>query len=258
MGEGLLERPDWDLPKGIHAFVTTRRGGKSKGAWASFNLGLHVDDCKEDVLDNREQLLQALRREAACTEIRIQWLEQIHGSDVCRIADKTLIPPPKADALHTSGKGIACCIMTADCLPVLFCSEDGLEIAVAHAGWRGLQAGVLENTVAAFAASPGQIRAWLGPAIGPCHFEVGPQVREVFLSAAATEGKAAVAACFVPSKQKGKWMADLYALARLRLRNMGVNHIEGSTNCTVCHPEIWYSHRYSQPTGRFATLIVKV
>jgi YfiH family protein len=253
--EPFLHRADWDLPAGVHAFFTTRHGGASKGPYAAFNLGLHVGDIESDVLANRFLLTRALAGATGRIDVCIQWLQQVHGTDVCSVGPVEV--PPRADAFYTTESGLAGCVMTADCLPVLLCSADGREIAVAHAGWRGLQAGVIENTLGRFAAEPARISAWLGPAIGPCHFEVGPEVREAFLSVAPDHGQAATNACFLPAHNPGKWMADLFGLARLRLGQAGVLHIAGNPNCTVCHADTLYSHRHSQPTGRFATLILK-
>jgi YfiH family protein len=202
-------------------------------------------------------LLAALQQQTQCPHLSIQWLEQVHGTDVISINREVIDPPPRVDALHTHESGIACCVMTADCLPVLLCSRDGREIAVAHAGWRGLLAGVIENTMARFEAPSRQIIAWLGPAIGPCHFEVGPEVREAFLAATPLRHQGATAGCFQPAMPPGKWMADLYSLARIRLHQAGVTQIAGNNHCTVCHADQLYSHRHSQPTGRFATLILK-
>jgi YfiH family protein len=255
--EGFLHRADWDLPAGVHAFFTSRHGGTSRGPYTAFNLGLHVGDVEADVLVNRQMLIQALAGATGSDDVRIQWLQQVHGKDVysaCAEPDKA---PPCADAFYTTEYGIAGCVMTADCLPVMLCAADGREIAVAHAGWRGLQAGVIENTLARFAAEPARISAWLGPAIGPCHFEVGPEVRQAYLSVAAGHSQAATTDCFQAAINPDKWMADLYGLARIRLQEAGVLHIAGSLNCTVCHADTFYSHRHSQPTGRFATLILK-
>jgi YfiH family protein len=241
----------------VQAFFTTRQGGNSKGPFAAFNLGLHVGDVEADVLANRSLLRKALVTATARDDLRIQWLQQVHGTDVCNIGSARIETAPKADALYTRESGIACCVMTADCLPLLLCSADGSEIAVAHAGWRGLQAGVIENTLAQFKVQAAQVSVWLGPAIGPCHFEVGPEVKAAFLAAAPSQSQSVTSACFRPAAGPDKWMADLYALARIRLQQAGVQQIAGNTRCTVCHADMLYSHRRSQPTGRFATLIVK-
>lgn len=264
-----LHLPDWQVPAGVQAFVTTRcsgqvkggqdQGGQDLGGFGNFNLALHVGDDPQRVVANREQLLQELRARSGCNDLCIQWLEQVHGTSVhdarppCRND-----PPPRADALYTASAGIACAVLTADCLPVLFCSDDGREIAVAHAGWRGLLAGVLEQTLSRFETPPERLRAWLGPAIGPCHFEVGPEVREAFLEAGA-HAAVQTAAAFrpVPPGSDGvqRYMMDLYRLARLRLAGLG--SLGGELSCTQCRNDQWYSYRAAQVTGRFATLILK-
>jgi YfiH family protein len=252
----LLYRPDWNLPAGVHAFVTTRNGGHSSGAWSSFNLAAHAGDAPADVAANRKLLLERLAIETGAAIPGIQWVRQVHGTKVFH-ADHAAVDPPEADALYANDSPLALGVLTADCLPVLFCSDDGREIAVAHAGWRGLLNGVLEATLRSFRAHPSTISAWLGPAIGPCHFEVGSEVRDAFLKTADTADYAATAATFVSGTHTGKWLADLYALARIRLLRHGVTHIHGAPLCTVCHDERFYSYRKQPVTGRFATLIVQ-
>jgi hypothetical protein len=251
-----LYQPDWRLPSGVRAFVTTRSGGHSTGPWSSFNLGGHVGDAPEAVAANRRELLVQLSREAGVTLEAIQWVQQVHGTSVFRAEAAVRLPPPQADAICTSASGLVLGVLTADCLPVLFCTADGSEIAVAHAGWRGLLAGVLEATLAAFTAAPADISAWLGPAIGPCHFEVGDEVRTAFM-AQASSAPAATAAAFRPAGTAGKWFADLYQLARIRLHERGVANIGGEVLCTSCNTVRFYSYRQQRTTGRFATLILK-
>lgn len=254
-----LQVPGWPLPAGVHAYVTTRQGGASQGPFHAFNLALHVGDDARQVEANRDLLRRELAVRSGVPELDIQWLEQVHGN---AIHEATLPcrndPPPRADALYTAEAGIACAVLTADCLPVLFCSDDGREIAVAHAGWRGLLAGILEQTVGRFAASPDRVKAWLGPAIGPCHFEVGPEVRAAYLELPGADQEA-TAAAFLPalrgSDGEERWLMDLYHLARLRLA--GLASVSGEPDCTQCHHERWYSYRAAPTTGRFATLIFK-
>jgi len=252
--ESCLHQPPWPLPAGVLAVVTTRLGGVSAAPWDSFNLGEHVGDDPQHVAGNRHRLLNALQAFTGCTTLRVQWLKQVHGNSVFVIGDDAPTGVPEADALYTRRVGVACAVLTADCLPVVFCSSDGKEIAIAHAGWRGLANGVLEATIAHF-KEPETVSAWLGAAIGPCHFEVGAEVREQFIAAAHSLDRAGTAAAFARN-ESGRWMADLYTLARLRLERAGLSSVYGTADCTVCHPKRWYSFRRQAQTGRFATLIM--
>lgn len=256
MADFALCEPAITLPRGISAFVTTRHGGHSKGPWQTFNLASHVQDDPTAVTANRELLQQQLAAATANAALELQWISQVHGTAVHHALEPTLAPP-QADALYTTRANLVLGVLTADCLPVLFYSDDGNEIAVAHAGWRGLHKGILENTLACFDAPPAHIAAWLGPAIGPCHFEVGAEVRDAFLAAADASTAAAVEAAFIPTPRDGKWLADLYQLARIRLLAAGVTAIHGAPACTHCDNTTWYSYRSNPVTGRFATLIVK-
>lgn len=238
---------DWRLPRGVCAAFTTRQGGASVAPWDSFNLGAHVGDAPEAVAANRARLreLLGLSREPV-------WLSQVHGTAVVDLdASVPASVPVTADAVVTSNVGIACAIMVADCLPVLFASRDGRRVGAAHAGWRGLSAGVLENTVAALDVSPAELTAWLGPAISRQQFEVGMEVREAFVNADAGAG-----ACFVPNP-RGRWQADLAALARRRLDALGVTDVHGATWCTYTDRERFFSHRRDGRGGRMAALIWK-
>ncbi|WP_348748665.1 peptidoglycan editing factor PgeF [Pseudomonas rhodesiae] len=231
--------PDWPAPAQVNACVTTRAGGVSLAPFDSLNLGDHVEDSLEAVLENRRRLSQTF-------DIQPAWLRQVHGVNVVK-ADpgRTL----EADGCWTDTPGIACTSMTADCLPALFCNRAGTRVAAAHAGWRGLAAGVLEATVDSLAVGPADILVWLGPAIGPQAFEVGPEVREVFM-----QQLPATAQAFVPSRNPGKFMADIYQLARLRLATRGITAVYGGGLCTVTDPR-FFSYRRSPRTGRFASLI---
>ena len=265
---GLLLRPDWDLPAGIQAFVTTRHGGARAPPWDTCNLALHVGDEPAQVTHNRRLLQTALARAAtpaastralagtALLPPALQWLQQEHGTAVFTATTPQPVPAPRADAAYTRVSGLALAVLTADCLPVLFCSDDGTEIAVAHAGWRGLCAGVLEASLACFEAPPAAISAWLGPALGPCHFEVGAEVRQAFVAAAPTAQATATANCFRPGAP-GKWWGDLYQLATLRLQASGVLRIAGTGQCTWCGHERFYSYRRQRQTGRFASVIFR-
>ena len=231
--------PDWPAPARVKACVTTRAGGVSLAPFDSLNLGDHVEDRLEAVLENRCRLSQAF-------DIQPAWLRQVHGVNVVKSdPGRTL----EADGCWTDTPGIACTAMTADCLPALFCNRAGTRVAAAHAGWRGLAAGVLEATVDRLAAAPDDVLVWLGPAIGPQAFEVGPEVREVFM-----QQLPATAQAFTPSRNPGKFMADIYQLARLRLAARGITAVYGGGLCTVTDPR-FFSYRRSPRTGRFASLI---
>lgn len=234
-------KPGWTIG-GVTSLSTTRLGGSSAAPWESFNLGHHVGDDPESVADNRAKLQNSL---AAGTSI--QWLNQVHGTRVIKASANGY---PEADACWTDQAGVACAVMTADCLPVLLASEDGRVVAAAHAGWRGLLAGVLEKTVAAMDVDPLRLLAWMGPAIGPQSFEVGPEVREAFLDVT-SQGDA-----FTPSENKGRYLANLYHLARYRLASVGVNRIHGGNRCTVKESEHFFSYRRDGQTGRMASVIV--
>jgi hypothetical protein len=255
MPELTLLEPDWPLPAGVHACVSTRVGGVSAPPYDGLNLGQFVDDLPEAVARNRALLLRELERRTGLRQVSAQWIHQVHGTTVHEVQGGADDSVPEADAIHCRVPGVAAVVLTADCLPVLFASDDGEEVAAAHAGWRGLLDGVLEATTARL-RDPGATSAWLGPAIGPCHFEVGEEVREAFLKAAATHETAATQAAFTPAPQANKWFADLYALARLRLARCGLRRVYGTVRCTVCEPRLWYSYRGEGRTGRFASLIV--
>ena len=232
-------RPDWPAPVGVQACVTTRVGGVSQGPFASFNLGIHVDDDPAAVAENRRRLGEAL----GC---RPAWLEQVHGTDVVEAAPERVL---RADAAWSETPGIAVTMMTADCLPALFCRRDGSRVAAAHAGWRGLAGGVLEAAAASLEVAPAEVLVWLGPAIGPASFEVGAEVREAFIAQ-----HAAAEHCFV-ARGGDKYLGDLYALARLRLATRGITAVYGGGLDTFTDQERFFSYRRSSRTGRFASLI---
>jgi len=238
--------PTWDAPANVVA-LTSIRWHSVSGSDADFNLAAHVGDNPATVQRNREQLQQHLGG-----QVDFQWLEQVHGTRVVQAQRKG--ESHQADAVFTSEPDLACCVLTADCLPVFLAARAGNAVAVAHAGWRGLAAGVLENTVARFPASEEQLIAWLGPAIGPCHFQVGEEVREAFLDLADGRSKTALEHCFVADSKPGKYLADLYRLATVKLTNLGVD-VSGGGFCTYCESERFYSYRRQQNTGRMASLI---
>lgn len=237
----------WAAPKSVHGFTTLRHGaGMSKPPFDSFNLGLRSGDDEADVLRNREQLAQLAGLPAPP-----RWLRQVHGSAVVRLDDDLLLDEPEADAAVTARPGVVLAILTADCLPVLFAAKDGSEIGAAHAGWRGLAAGVLEATIAQMHTSPERLVAWLGPAAGPSHYEIGVEVYDAFVSQ-----DWGVARCFVQTRPD-HWHVDLYALARRRLEKagLGADAIHGGALCTISEPQSFYSHRRDQRTGRMASLV---
>lgn len=253
---------EWAAPRGVRAGVTTRAGGVSAGPRASLNLGAHVGDAPHAVAENRRRV-----RESLALPSEPLWLEQVHGTDVvvhegradaepsaasARAAGSELLrpnaPPPRADAAVAFAPGRVLAIMTADCLPVVVAARDGSRIGAAHAGWRGLAAGVIENTLAALGGAGRDYVAWLGPAIGAAAFEVGDEVRAAFVDADAGAASAFTA------NARGRWQADLYALARRRLGRLGVSDVAGGGACTYTDAERWYSFRRDRDGGRMATL----
>ncbi len=232
--------PDWPAPARVRALVTTRRGGVSTGPYASLNLGGHVGDVVASVVQNRTILRASLPSEPV-------WLKQVHSVAVAEADAAAGVP--EADAAVARRAGTVCAVLTADCLPLLLCDRHGAVVGAAHAGWRGLADGVIEATVAAMAVPTADLLAWLGPAIGPQSFEVGDEVRAGF-----TARHPAAAAAFVPHGSV-KWLADIYALARLRLAALGVEHVYGGGLCTYRDSECFYSYRRDGVTGRMASLV---
>ncbi|WP_425127554.1 peptidoglycan editing factor PgeF [Burkholderia gladioli] len=263
-------QPDWRVAPRVRALVSTRDGGVSAapyGRWSAgqgdapggMNLGLHTGDDPAAVEANRARLL------ALAGQPRAAWLEQVHGTEVVR-ADAVLAAGPaadarvRADASVTDVPGAVCVVMVADCLPVLFCDAAGRAVGAAHAGWRGLVAGILERTAAQVAALAGVeasgLHAWLGPAIGSRAFEVGADVNAAFADAALPDEREATARAFVAiDGAAGKHHADLYALARLRLARLGIMQATGGTACTVTERHRYYSYRRDRVTGRMAAMI---
>lgn len=235
--------PDWPAPARVRALLTTRSGGVSPAPYASLNLGDHVGDEARNVAENRARV-------AACLPAAPRWLNQVHGTTVLELGlDAVSQLPPEADAALARESGQVCAVMTADCLPVLLCDQAGTVVAAAHAGWRGLHGGVLERTVAAMARPGGQLLAYLGPAIGPESFEVGDEVRALFVA----DGAEAQAA-FKPLRP-GKWLANIYLLAHQRLARLGIHAVYGGGFCTVREAERFFSYRRDGATGRMASLI---
>lgn len=250
--------PNWpDAPSNIGALATTRSGGVSVAPYGDgqggggLNLGLHCGDDAAHVHENRARL-------AALLPGRPAWISQVHGVAVADAASvQSGQPAQVADASIASAPGVVCAVMTADCLPVLFADLDGKVVGAAHAGWRGMAAGVLSETVKAMrAAGAGEITAWMGPAIGPAQFEVGPDVLDTFLAGASGSEQAALRAVFKPyPDRQGKYLADIYALGKLFLARDGVTRVHGGEYCTATDGTRFYSYRRDHVTGRLASLI---
>ena len=232
--------PDWPAPATIHAATTLRSGGVSCGAYAGLNPALHVGDDINNVKQNRQLIKQWLDLPGDPV-----WLDQVHSNRVVQAI--THAPLQQADAAYTAESGVVCAVMTADCLPLLVCATDGSEVAAIHAGWRGLLAGVIGNTLTAMKSQ--DVLVWLGPAIGPDCFEVGAEVRDAFVDKSAAFGAA------FKAQSNGKWLADIYQLARIDLAMAGIAKTYGGGFCTVTEHERFYSYRRDQQTGRMATLI---
>ena len=233
--------PDWPAPARVRALSTTRAGGVSVAPYDSLNLGTHVGDDPANVAANRAQVRRIVPSEPA-------WLNQVHGTAVVDAASVAGVPD--ADASVSRTPGAVCVVMTADCLPVLLCDRAGTVVGAAHAGWRGLHGGVIEATVTAMQVAPADVIAWLGPAIGPTAFEVGDEVRAAFVATDAIAD-----AAFKPAGQPGKWLADIYLLARQRLAALGVTAVYGGDCCTVSESRRFFSYRRDGVTGRMASLV---
>jgi hypothetical protein len=241
--------PDWDAPPNVQALSTTRNGGVSAGSRISMDVGAAVPPQDADlpaVVENRRRLAQFLPSPPV-------WLSQVHGVEVALIDDANRLSlsssPPTADAAVTRTQGIVLGVRSADCLPILFADREGQVVAAAHAGWRGLAAGVLEATLRAMRVPPRDIVAWMGPAIGPRQFEVG---RNVFAAFCAESPRAET---YFEPQEDGKWLADLYGLARLRLEREGVAAIAGGGHCTRTETRRFFSYRADANSGRMATLV---
>ena len=278
----LIESP-WNVDGQVFAGVTLRGVSAGKGGFTGLNFADHVGDNAERVAQHRtliaSQILHDLnsakapspvpnevrrvvvQRDKAAyeSELSWHWLNQVHGTSVHEINGLTQISAgecPEADAVVTRIPRQVCCILTADCLPVFFYNPTTSQVALAHAGWRGLAEGVLESTVRAMGGEASAIQVWFGPAIGPCHFEVGAEVRNQFSAASeSTESLRAVQAAFTPSKNAGRFMADIYALAVIKLETLGIRAISGAGQCTFCEPERFYSFRREAESGRLLSLI---
>ncbi|MDO4433406.1 MAG: peptidoglycan editing factor PgeF [Alysiella sp.] len=234
---------DWSAPPNVKTLISTRQGGVSKGIYASLNVGAHVGDVPENVAENRARVQQYIA-------LPVAYLNQTHSTTVVQAAEVLQVAiPPEADAAVDKTGKVACAVMTADCLPVLFCDRAGTVVAAAHAGWRGLAAGVLQNTIDKMGVAPIEIMAYLGPAIGAESFEVGQDVYDAFCA----QHHAAQTAFQVIGE--GKYLADIYLLARQILQREGVTQIYGGTHCTVLERDAFFSYRRDGQTGRMVSAI---
>ncbi len=257
--------PDWAAPSGILAAASIRgalgdddgiadcnRGravGGGGNPFAGLNLALHVGDEANRVRRNRGSLAARF-----APEFEFQWLRQVHGGDCATVTETQ--SELTADSLVTRTPGIMCCVLTADCLPVFVCARDGGEVAIIHAGWRGLRAGIIENTLAVMRTKPADLLVWLGPAILACHYEVGGELRDTFLGGAGDSGEGELLrSAFRPAVDPGKFCADLPRIAEIKLRALGVVAISGGTLCTYCNAEKFFSWRRDGQTGRMANMI---
>lgn len=243
--------PDWDAPANVYAAMTLRTGGVSQGSYASLNPAAHVEDQEAAVLENRRRIKIDLKLPSEPF-----WLQQVHSANVVEIGPYTnpsgfqdLTGLITADASFTRDSQTVCAVLTADCLPLLFCSADGEKIAAVHAGWRGLAGGIITNAVRALQTD--ELKVWLGAAIGPCCFEIGAEVCEAFVS------KNPDFAAAFNEAGSGKYMADIYQLARTELASRGIHQVYGGGLCTVCDAQRFYSYRRDTRTGRMASLIWK-
>lgn len=231
-------------PANVHAVTTLKMGGESAGSYQQFNLASHVGDDEAAVVANRAKLAAELKLPSAPV-----WLDQVHSNEVIHADSVQSQAPIAADASVSASKNVVCAVLTADCLPVFFCNQNGSKVAVAHAGWRGLHAGILSNTLAAMKTDPGDILVSLGPAIGPQSFEVGEEVFHSF-----TDKNEINKAAFVATKE-AHYLCDIYQLARLELQSLGVKSIAGGGLCTYRDNQRFYSYRKQPKTGRMASLI---
>lgn len=236
----MIISPDWPAPKNIHAFTTTRQGGVSLPPFDSFNLAMHVEDDPQHVIKNRQQLNQLTPQNPI-------WLNQTHSATAIALTHHSK-QNQTADASYTTHSKLPCVVMTADCLPVLICNKQGSEVAAIHAGWRGLKAGIIENTIKQLSTAPQELMAWLGPAIGADAFELNNEIRLDFLACNPQNG--------VAFKQvNATWLADIYALARVSLNALKVKNIYGGEYCTFSDENRFFSYRRDGITGRMASLI---
>ncbi|KXW56333.1 peptidoglycan editing factor PgeF [Ferrovum sp. PN-J185] len=235
---------NWPAPRWVKTFATTRQGGVSVGEFGSLNLGDHVHDNLQHVALNRQRVEQYI-------QVTPYYLRQVHGTQVVNLDLLNTTSVPEADAAFLTQQGRAAVVLTADCMPILFCHKKEKIVAVAHAGWRGLAKGVIGNTIKAMGVSANDLMVWIGPTIGQQYFEVGEEVRDAFVMHRQEAHKA-----FISSHAPHKWFADLVLLAKQQLSELGVNHIYGGEICNYTYADLFYSHRRDQgKTGRMGFYI---
>ncbi|MFT5212091.1 MAG: YfiH family protein [Flavobacterium sp.] len=236
-----IEIPDWNQPENINIAITSRWGGVSAAPFDEFNLAGHVGDEDVSVLRNRKTLCDLLEQRRSPI-----WLQQVHSKRVLSVGDaEDILCLPKADGAFADQVGTTLAVMTADCMPILMCSDDGQEFAAVHAGWRGLAAGIIESAFNKFRSQ--NLNVYLGPAIGPCHYEVGQEVKDSF----------PVSKAFIASERNGHWMFDMFGEAENQFQSLGVKKVTRSKHCTYCNGSL-FSYRRDGKTGRFASLIWRV
>lgn len=259
-GTGDFVKANWPAPANIVGLSTVRSGGYSSHPFNEFNLAKHVGDSERSVDANREKLLRS------CEGLKsIQWLTQLHGKNIVDLpvvesgnvaTQSRIISVPEADASYTTAKSTACAVLTADCLPLLFCDDSGLEVAAVHAGWRGLAAGLLEQTVGRFSAVEKHLMVWIGPAISQPNFEVGFEVKEAFMDCSTERSRGRIQACFKKNAARpNHYFADLPQIARVRLDQIGIKKVYGGNVCNYARSQQFFSYRRDKVTGRMATLI---
>lgn len=244
-----LIRPSWQNPEGIGAISTTRLGGQSPAPWDSLNLGVNTGDSPENIESNRALLAQQM------PEAQVQWLRQVHGSSGVVLQKGVLKDLPEADFSYTNERGIACAVLTADCLPILICDVAGTEIAAVHAGWRGLSSGVIANAVSQFKAPGTELTAWIGPSIGQNAFEVGADVVQAMSNAELLVSSDLDGLVVAHEQVSEKFFLDLAGIARINLSSLGVDKVYGGDLCSYSDSERFFSYRRDGETGRMASLI---
>lgn len=243
--------PDWKVNNLVCAAVTTRENGSSENEYASFNLATHVGEDVCVVEKNRVEIKSWFD-----SDLQWQWLDQVHGNNAVRVSEVSNCV--SADGIVTSQRGLVCCVLTADCLPIFFATKDGSEVGLAHAGWKGLSAGILEATVLKFSTARKDIHAWIGPGIGQCHFEVGSDVRDAFLQGQSLNHIEKLDLSFQKvASAPQKFLCNLESLAKHALNQLGVTEISGGGFCTYCDEDRFYSHRRNSRCGRMLNMIYK-
>lgn len=242
--------PGWRVPPQVKSLVTTRLGGISPEPWRSFNLGVNTEDSWQNIQANRALLSNHLP-----SGLKVQWLKQVHGSNYFTADAETSAILPTADICYSSSSGVACAVLTADCLPILISNSEGTEVAAVHAGWRGLVDGVLARALASFSSPAKDLSIWIGPAISLDAFEVGREVVEAMLQAELFKADELDSLSKQHQTDLNKIYLDLYGIARNKLLSLGVEHISGGQYCSYFDAERFYSYRRDGETGRMASLI---